>query len=233
MNDFPGTLTATIRYGEVRFCFFLLSVFLTGNSLVADVDFSRDILPILSDRCFNCHGPSEEHREGSLRLDQPEGDDGALRTLDGLSGIKPGDPDTSEVWHRITTDDEDLQMPPADSGEKAISPKEQTLLKQWILEGAKYNAFWSFVAPKHSPQPEVANESWRHNIIDSFVKAQLQEESLQPKDEADKPTLIRRVTLDLTGLPPSISEIGTFLKDQTGRAFRVIYREEDDLREFV
>ena len=97
MNDFPGTLTATIKHGAVRFCFFLLSVFLTGNRLAADVDFSRDILPILSDRCFNCHGPSEEHREGSLRLDQPNGNDGALRTLDGLSGIKPRDPDSSEV----------------------------------------------------------------------------------------------------------------------------------------
>jgi hypothetical protein len=110
-------------------------------------------------------------------------------------------------------------MPPADFGEKPLSPDEQNLLKQWILEGAKYNAFWSFVAPKHAPQPEVANESWRHSMIDAFVMAQLQEEGPQPKDEADNRTLIRRVTQDLTGLPPSLSEIDAFLKDDSPDAY--------------
>jgi hypothetical protein len=220
MNEVSGTQFTDGKRGVIMSLLFVLGVLLnSSSSLAAEVEFNRDILPLLSDRCFNCHGPSEENREASLRLDQSDGEEGAFRSLDGLISIKPGDPDASELWHRVTTHDEDLLMPPADSGEKALSSEERALLKQWILDGAVYDDFWAFVAPKHAPQPDVKNEAWRQSMIDSFVVAQLEEQALQPKDEADKRTLIRRVTLDLTGLPPSLPEIDEFLKDDSPDAW--------------
>jgi hypothetical protein len=210
---------AAMKRSAMMFPFVLLSVFLTGNSLAARINFNRDIRPILSDRCFHCHGPSEENREANLRLDQRDGEEGALRTLDGSSTIEPIDLDASELWHRITTDDEDERMPPAGSNKKALSLEEQQLFQQWILEGAEYDSFWSFVSLKHAPSPHVKNEAWGQGIIDPYVMARLEEQGLQPKREADKRTLIRRVTLDLTGLPPSIREIDEFLEDDSPNAY--------------
>ena len=177
------------------------------------VSFNRDILPILSDRCFHCHGPDDGHREADLRLDVPDGDEGALQM------IKPGDPEDSELWQRITTDDEDLRMPPADANKRPISAAEQELFRQWILAGAKYETHWSFVAPQRTPPHEVKNQDWRQGMIDPYVMARLETEGLTPKPEADKRTLIRRVTFDLTGLPPSLEQIEAFLADNTPGAY--------------
>ena len=191
----------------------LLSLSLTDTVTADRVSFNRDILPILSDRCFQCHGPDEGHREAELRLDVPDGDEGALRM------ITPGNPEESELWQRITSDDEDLRMPPADATKKPISTAEQELFKQWILQGAKYEKHWSFVPPKRSPPPEVKEQAWRQGPIDPFVFARLQQEGLSPKPEADKRTLSRRVTFDLTGLPPSVEQIDAFLQDDSPEAY--------------
>ena len=187
--------------------------FLTGNSLAAPIDFNRDIRPILSDRCFHCHGPSEETREASLRLDQREGDEGALNM------IEPGDPDASSLWHRITSEDEDERMPPAEANKKPLTPEELALFKQWIEEGAKYDDFWSFVSLEPTPPPQVQDAAWANGSIDPFVRARLEEKGLQPKVEADRRTLIRRVTFDLTGLPPTLSDVQAFLKDDSPNAY--------------
>ena len=183
------------------------------------VDFMRDVRPILSDRCFQCHGPAEKSREANLRLDQPDGEQGALRMHEGTAAVAPKDLEASEIWHRVTTDDEGERMPPADSQKKPLSEAEQQLIKQWILAGAPYEDFWAFVPPKHSPLPKLKNANWRAGIIDPYVMAQLEQRGLQPKREADKRTLIRRVTFDLTGLPPTIREIDQFLKDDSSGAY--------------
>jgi len=197
----------------------LLSGFAAGEARGEAVDFNRDILPILSDRCFHCHGPDDKDREAELRLDKAGGDDGAFRTLDGITAIKPGDLKASEVWRRIATDDEDMRMPPADSNKKPLSAKEQELVKRWILEGAKYEEHWAFVPPQRKPPANVKDATWRKGIIDPYVMARLEKEGLQPKPEADKRTLIRRVTFDLTGLPPSVEQIRAFLKDDSPDAY--------------
>ncbi|MBP88135.1 MAG: chromosome segregation protein [Planctomycetaceae bacterium] len=204
------------------FHFVLLSLFLTGSSNADRIDFNRDIRPILADRCFNCHGLAEKNREANLRLDRPDGEDGALRTHEGSTAIKPGDLKASQLWHRITTDDEDERMPPADANKEPLSLDEQQLFKQWILEGAEYEDFWAFVPPQRRPRSEVKNEAWRKGMIDPHVMARLERQGLQPKGEADKRTLIRRVTFDLTGLPPNLAEIEEFLKDDSPNAYATL-----------
>ncbi|MGY8770004.1 MAG: PSD1 and planctomycete cytochrome C domain-containing protein [Pirellulales bacterium] len=190
-----------------------------GSVEAAPINFNRDIRSLLSDRCFHCHGPAEEDREADLRLDQPDGEQGALTDRDDSIAIKPGDLEASSLWHRITTEDEDEQMPPSDSTKKALSLEEQQLFKQWILEGAKYDDFWAFVPPKRIKTPRVKNEAWRAGLIDPYIMARLEEEGKQPKAEADKRTLIRRVTFDLTGLPPTLAEIKAFLEDDSPEAY--------------
>ena len=219
MNQHAGTLFYHQRRCVILFLIGVFHISLADSSYADRVNFNRDIRPILSDRCFHCHGPAEKAREANLRLDQPDGEEGALRTLDGSTAIKPGDLEASQLWHRITTDDEDERMPPADAGKKQLSEKEQQLFKQWILQGADYEDFWAFVAPKRIPPAQVNNESWRTGMIDPHVMARLEREGLQPKSEADKRTLIRRVTFDLTGLPPSVAEIEAFLKDESPDAY--------------
>ena len=192
---------------------FLLSVCLTAEARAEPVSFNRDILPILSDRCFRCHGPDEKHREAELRLDIPGGDEGALQA------IKPGDPGSSELWRRITADDEDLRMPPADANKKPVSDAEQELFRQWILQGAKYEKHWSFVTPERTPPRGPKHQGWRQGPIDPYVMARLEEEGLQPKPEAGKRTLLRRASFDLTGLPPGVDQIDAFLKDDSPDAY--------------
>jgi hypothetical protein len=206
------------------FCWSLLLIIAASgfsplaNAAERRVEFNRDIRPLLSDRCFHCHGPDKKDREANLRLDQPNGDEGALRTHDGVTAIKPKDLAASEVWTRITAEDEDERMPPGDSHKKPLSKAEQELVKQWILAGAPYEDFWAFVAPKSSAPPKVKTTAWQSGLVDPYVIAKLEQQNLQPKAEADKRTLIRRVTFDLTGLPPTIDEINQFLKDDSPAA---------------
>ncbi|MEM7395483.1 MAG: DUF1549 domain-containing protein, partial [Verrucomicrobiota bacterium] len=198
----------------------LVCLFLTGmGSVRAEVHFNRDIRPILSDRCFQCHGPDEKHRKAHLRLDLADGEEGAFRTRKGSTAIKPGSLEESTLWDRITTDDPDDVMPPPDAHKKPLTPRERELFKQWILEGAPYQRFWSFVAPEASELQPVKNAGWMENRIDHHVMASLERENRQPRSEADQRTLLRRVTFDLTGLPPSLEELTAFLKDESPDAY--------------
>ncbi len=185
-----------------------------------EIRFNRDIRPILSDRCFHCHGPDENDRKGKLRLDQSDGIHGAYRTLEGITAIKPKSIADSDLWKRITTDDKDEVMPPTDSHKKALTVAEKKLIKQWIEEGAGYEDYWAFVPPRKPAIPTaIKNTKWSKKPVDLFVLRKLEAEGLSPAAPADKRTLIRRVTFDLTGLPPTRDEIRAFLTDTSPKAY--------------
>jgi hypothetical protein len=196
------------------------------------VDFSRDVLPILSANCFKCHGRDASTREAKLRLDLRE--HALLERTSGYAAIVPGKPDTSEVIVRITSKDEDERMPPADKG-RALNSTEIETLREWIAQGASYTEHWAYVPPKRLPVPGAAgspsrpefndnlhagsqapSEKQPHpqpNPIDAFILARLEKEKLRPAPRASNETLIRRATLDLTGLPPTPDEIDAFRAD--------------------
>lgn len=180
------------------------------------VDYSRQIRPILSDVCYKCHGPDEETRQTSFRLDVK---DSALGEADsGGKVIIPGDCSESVLIQRITSDDPSLRMPPADSG-KNLTPEQIELLKRWVAEGAAWKEHWAFIKPERPQLPAVAHKAWPRNPIDYFVLAQLEQAGMTPEKKADKETLIRRVTFDLTGLPPTPAEIDAFLADDSPDAY--------------
>ena len=164
------------------------------------VDFSRDIRPILSDKCYTCHGPDETTRMTKLRFDTKAG---PFEDLGGYFAIVPGDPAASEIIRRITAKDESRRMPPLYSGRK-LTDDEIELIRQWIKEGAKWVEHWSFLPPRRPALPKVGNTAWPRNGIDYFTLERLERESLTPSREADQTTLLRRVSLDLTGLPPTL-----------------------------
>ena len=202
----------------------MVSLLLLGSlqiSWAADqqATFSRDISPVLSKKCFQCHGPDQEHRKGDLRLDQPDAEDGPFTNHDGYQSLLPGNLEKSELWYRITADDEDDVMPPPDSNLEALTEEEKAAFKQWILNGAKYEKFWAFDTPKTKEAPNIRSANWGRNAIDRFILKRLEEGGLEPSKRAFKRTLIRRVTLDLTGLPPTPEDIHTFLNDQSDTAY--------------
>ncbi len=184
-------------------------------------NFSRDILPILSDTCFACHGPDAKSREADLRLDQQES---ALRTEKPI--ILPGKSGDSELMKRILSTDPEAVMPPPKSGRKLTAPQKE-LLKAWIDSGAKWGKHWAFEPIQRPAVPDLKSQisnlkSLIRNPIDVFVRAKLEKESLSPSPEAAKHTLIRRVTLDLTGLPPSLEELDAFVADQSSDAYEQV-----------
>ncbi len=177
-----------------------------GAAPPKDPQYNRDVRPILSDKCFRCHGPDAATRQAELRLDKREdvtADRGGHRV------VEPGMPATSELIRRITSTDGDERMPPPDSG-STLRADEISTLRNWVEHGAKYQRHWSFISPRRPALPELTNEEWSRNAIDHFVLARLELEGLEPTTEADTAMLIRRVTLDLTGLPPTIEEIDAF-----------------------
>jgi len=180
------------------------------------IDYSRDIRPILADRCYACHGPNEDARESGLRLDVRER---ALAEADsGKRAIVPRKPRASEMIRRILAEDADERMPPPHS-HKTLTPSEIEKLRQWIHQGADWREHWAFLAPVAPELPLVKNEAWPRTPIDYFVLARLEQSGWAPSSEADKETLVRRVTLDLTGLPPTLEEIDAFLADQSPQAY--------------
>jgi hypothetical protein len=182
-----------------------------GSAAEQKISYSREILPILSDKCFYCHGPDKEHREAKLRLDIRAD---AIKAL----AWDPVKPSKSEALIRIFSKDEDEMMPPPDS-HRVLSEKEKNLIKTWIEQGAEYEAHWAFVSPpKEIPIPESENKTWSKNTIDSFVLARLEKENLKPSPEASKERWLRRVTYNLTGLPPTQPEIDAFLTDTSPTA---------------
>ncbi len=191
-------------------------------ALGKEVSFNQDVFPILSDRCFACHGPDAHDRKAKLRLDQADGADGAYRTRDGITAIKPGSIKDSELWYRITTDDTDDLMPPAKSHKKPLTKDEQAIIKSWIEAGAPYERFWAFVPAQKPEIPKVKDSSWSKLPIDRLVLAKLDSLDLKPSEDADKRTLIRRVSFDLTGLPPTREEIKAFLEDKRPQAYEAL-----------
>jgi len=175
------------------------------------VDFNQQVMPILSDKCFHCHGPDKEHREADLRLDVRE-------VAIEAGAIVPGDVEKSEFLVRLFHDDPDEMMPPPDAKLGALTAAEKDILKRWIAQGAEYKQHWSFTeVPKTVPLPKLeGGESWGRNPIDVFVMARLQKEKLNPAPEAPHERWLRRVTFDLSGLPPSLEEIDAFLADSSG-----------------
>lgn len=180
------------------------------------VSYNRDVRPILSDRCFACHGFDAKNRESGLRLDQR---DAALSGGDsGEPAIVPGAPAASLVIDRITSKDPDVIMPPP-SLHKPLSAADVSVLTRWIAQGAPYEPHWAFIQPKLPEIPAVENEGWPRNTIDRFVLAKLEAAGLSASPEADRRTLIRRVSLDLTGLPPSPEEVRAFVEDEAPDAY--------------
>ncbi len=189
-----------------------------AEALPERVDFNRDIRPVLSDICFHCHGPDEEQRQADFRLDQQES---AFADLGDHLAIAPGKPDESELYLRITAEDADERMPPVDSG-RQLTARQIGLIKKWIEQGAEWQTHWSFAPIRRPALPAVQNENWVRNPIDTFVLAQLEAHGLSPSPPADKTRLIRRVTLDLTGLPPTIAEVDAFLADDSPDAYEKV-----------
>ena len=180
------------------------------------VDFQRQIRPILSQNCFLCHGPDEAERKAGLRLDIR--DEALKPAKSGARAIVPKNPEQSELLKRIAHSDPDELMPPAKSGKK-LSEEEINLLKRWVAEGAPYATHWAYEKPARPPLPKVANKDWVRTGVDYFIAERLETEKLSPSPEADSRTLIRRVALDLTGLPPTVEEVNTFLQDTVPDAY--------------
>ena len=182
------------------------------------IDFNRDVRALLSNKCFFCHGPDADERKGGtdgLRFDTPEG---IVADLGGYAAVVPGDPAASALIERVSSDDDSLVMPPPESGSR-LSPQEVETLRRWIAEGAKYPRHWSYVPPARPAVPDVPDPVRCENAIDRFVAARLARRGLRPAPEADRTTLVRRVTLDLTGLPPTPGQVAAFVADGSPDAY--------------
>lgn len=192
---------------------------LTFAAAAEDISFNRDIRPILSDRCFACHGPNVHDRKATLRLDKADGPDGAYRSHEGSTAIKPGSPEGSALWFRISTGDPDEVMPPPKAHKKPLNKAEQGRIREWIEAGAVYEDFWAFEPARLPPKPPVRDTRWSQQVIDLHVLRKLESRGLQPSVEADKRTLIRRLSFDLTGLPPTREEVRGFVEDARPGAY--------------
>ena len=208
---------------RARILRFLTSLVLLAASILAphpgraeQVDFNREIRPILADKCYLCHGPDAKEVQGGLRLDLRE-----VVTAPADSGepaILPGHPQQSELIRRVTSDDDAEIMPPEES-RKTLSAREIELLKRWVEQGAEYQVHWSFARPQRRAAPDVAAGDWVRNEIDRYVLARLESQGMTPSAEASRETLIRRVSLDVRGLPPSVKELQQFLDDKSPAAY--------------
>ncbi|MFV1976544.1 MAG: DUF1549 domain-containing protein, partial [Candidatus Scalindua sp.] len=200
---------------------FLAIWFVVGNESVSQrrasnkyklpekISFNFDVKPILSDRCFACHGPDANKRKAGLRLDVEEVAKAELSESPGKFAIVPGEVDESELVFRIFNEDETMMMPPPDSHLK-ISDREKAILKKWIKQGATYERHWAFIPPEKADLPSVKNKAWVENEIDYFILKAIEENGLEPSEKTSKPILIRRLSLDLTGLPPTLEELEKF-----------------------
>lgn len=208
-----------MTYPQQRPIWLLIFWLVCSQPSVADeskIDYNRDIRPILSDKCYQCHGPDEAERQTNLRLDEQTSAFSEVESGD--RAIVPGDADDSEIIRRITAEDDDLKMPPPETA-KRVSSDELTLLKQWIQSGAKWGTHWAFAGPIRPRLPEVQNTSWPKNAIDYFILETLESKSWSPAPEADNRTLIRRATLATIGLPPSQTELKSFLSNSSPNAY--------------
>ncbi len=193
----------------------------SGNAFAGGrVDFNRDVRPILSDRCFLCHGPNSESREGGFRFDQRESAIGEADS--GEHPITPSDPATSEMLRRLLTEVEDERMPPVDSSKKPLNEQQIQSIRDWIAQGAVYEKHWAFVAPARSAIPEVKQADWPRGAIDRFLLSAIEAARSTPSPAAGRATLLRRVSFDLTGLPPTPLEIQAFEFDRSPDAYEKV-----------
>ena len=197
-------------------CLVPLFVFQLLGSQAREVDFNRNVRPLLSDKCFSCHGPDKEHRKAKLRLDL---EDSAKNPKH--KAIVPGKPQSSELVYRITTGDQDEVMPPPDSG-KSLTDEEKTLLSQWIKEGANWSEHWSYVSPRKHDLPKVKQTEWSNHWIDRFTLKHYEEEGQRPTLEADSVTLVRRLHFDLIGLPPEPRVVEAFAANPSDEAYEAL-----------
>ncbi len=196
----------------------VVAILAAGFASAAPVSFNRDIRPIMSDTCFRCHGPDKGARMAGLRLDIREE---ALKPKKAGTPIVPGDPDHSVIIQRIFETSPARIMPP-EYAHKILTAAQKDTVRRWVAEGAKYEGHWAYQPVKPPAVPEVSAGAPVVNPIDAFVQARLAREGLQPSPEADRRTLIRRVTLDLTGLPPSPREVEDFVKDRSANAYEKV-----------
>src|SRR2546429_4909157 len=183
------------------------------------LSFNETIQPILSENCYACHGPDPGARKAGLRLDRGEF---AFAPHEKFGpAIIRGNPDTSPLVRRIESSNPKERMPPPE-GHRTLKPEQIALLRRWVEEGAVYEEHWSFIAPKRPAIPETKNRQWARNPIDGFILSRLAKEGLAPSEEADRPTLIRRVTYDLTGLPPTLEEVKAFVTDGSANAYEQV-----------
>ena len=199
----------------VCFCLAVLASADHHETPQASINYNLDIRPILADNCFACHGPDAKTRQAGLRLDTKAG---AFSEPSGYPVIVPGKPEESELHLRIVSDDDTYRMPPA-AFNKTLTPEQIEAVTQWIREGAKWEEHWAFTTPIRPTPPTVKNKDWVRNPIDAFILSRLEKEGLTPASEADKRTLIRRLSLDLTGLPPTREEVHQFLADDSPDAY--------------
>ena len=197
------------------FVLVLLAWVVANGAKASPVEYDRDVLPVLSDNCYKCHGPDSNARKADLRLDTR---DGAFRTKDRKTVIVAGKPADSELVRRITSTDPKEMMPPPRSQRK-LSARQIELLTRWVSEGARWGAHWAFVPPSRPTLPATTRPAWVRNGIDAFVLARLDREGINPSPDADKATLLRRVTFDLAGLPPTPKELDDFLRDPSANAY--------------
>jgi mono/diheme cytochrome c family protein len=196
-----------------------LSAVTTSGSASAQIDFNRDIRPILSDNCFACHGPDNAARKAGLRLDLKEE---AFKQLGSSEfAFVPGKPEQSKALKLVAAENSDDRMPPEKSG-KRLTASQIDLLTRWVREGALWDDHWAYIPPQRPEAPEVKDTGWPHNPIDHFILSRLEKEGLKPAPEASKPAVLRRVTFDLTGLPPSIQEVDAFLADESPEAYEKV-----------
>jgi hypothetical protein len=206
----------------MRFVLLAITVLTPGSLFAATIDFNREIRPILSENCFTCHGPDEGQRKAKLRLDTREG-----AFLGGKKygpAIVPGKPAQSELVKRLKHADETSLMPPPETNKK-LTKQQIQLVEKWIEEGAEYRGHWAFIAPKIPATPHVLNEAWIRTPFDRFILARLEKEGMKPSAEAERHTLIRRVTLDLTGLPPTKEEVELAVNDPSPKWYETFVQK--------
>jgi len=187
-----------------------------ADSPAPTLRYSEHIRPILSNRCFECHGPDRGDRAAGLRLDDR---DSATADRGGYAAIVPGSPEASELWRRVNSEHADERMPPPESGKKPLTNEERSRLRRWIEAGAEYEPHWSYVAPERTAVPRVRDEAWSRNEVDRFVLARLEAVGIEPSPPANDETLLRRLFLDVTGLPPTPAETDAFLADTRADAY--------------
>jgi hypothetical protein len=184
------------------------------------LDFNTHVKPILSDKCFACHGPDLAAQKAGLSLHTSEFAFASLQDSPGKVAIKAGSLRNSELFHRIISDDPDYRMPSKESN-LVLSPREKAILIKWIEDGAEYKKHWAFIPPQKIDFPKTKDTSWAKNSIDHYILSRQEQEEIKPSPEADKETLLRRLSLDLTGLNPSVAEIEAFLADQSEDAYEM------------